>query len=51
MELKAALIAVPVAALLLAPGIALGQAADRPARTPDGKPNLNGIWQAVNTAN
>src|ERR1700681_1178874 len=20
-------------------------------RTPDGKPNLNGIWQAVNTAN
>jgi hypothetical protein len=23
----------------------------RPARTPDGKPNLNGIWQAVNSAN
>jgi len=23
----------------------------RPARTPDGKPNLNGIWQALNTAN
>jgi hypothetical protein len=29
---------------------ATGQAA-RPARTPDGKPNLNGIWQALNTAN
>jgi len=26
-------------------------AANRAARTPDGKPNLNGIWQAVNTAN
>jgi hypothetical protein len=25
--------------------------APRPARTPDGKPNLNGIWQAMNTAN
>src|SRR5580765_2312509 len=23
----------------------------RAPRTPDGKPNLNGIWQAVNTAN
>jgi len=23
----------------------------QPARTPDGKPNLNGIWQALNTAN
>jgi hypothetical protein len=23
----------------------------RPARTPDGHPNLNGIWQAMNTAN
>jgi len=26
-------------------------AAARPARMPDGKPNLNGIWQAVNAAN
>jgi hypothetical protein len=32
-----------------APGAA-GQAANA-ARTADGKPNLNGIWQAVNTAN
>jgi hypothetical protein len=23
----------------------------RASRTPDGKPNLNGIWQALNTAN
>ena len=29
---------------------ATGQAA-RPARMADGKPNLNGIWQALNTAN
>ena len=29
-----------------------GQApASRIPRTPDGKPNLNGIWQALNTAN
>ena len=26
-------------------------AAFRPARLPDGKPNMNGIWQALNTAN
>ena len=26
------------------------RAAARPARTPDGKPNLNGIWQALNSA-
>src|SRR5712691_8905399 len=26
-------------------------AAYRAPRTPDGKPNLNGIWQALNTAN
>jgi hypothetical protein len=28
-----------------------GAPATRPARTSDGKPNLNGIWQAMNTAN
>jgi hypothetical protein len=37
-------------ALALTSQPATGQAA-RPARTPDGKPNLNGIWQALNTAN
>src|ERR1700689_2020238 len=25
--------------------------ASKPSRMPDGHPNLNGIWQAVNTAN
>ena len=37
-------------ALALTSQSATGQAA-RPARTPDGKPNLNGVWQALNTAN
>lgn len=41
-----------VAAVSLAPRPVLGQAR-RPAvpRTASGKPNLNGIWQALNTAN
>ena len=35
-----------------APGPAVGQrgTATRPARTSDGRPNLNGIWQALGTA-
>ncbi len=37
-------------ALAALPAIAQTPAA-RPARLPDGKPNLNGIWQAMNTAN
>src|SRR5919204_1785612 len=28
-----------------------GPAAQTVARTPDGKPNLNGLWQVVNSAN
>jgi hypothetical protein len=28
-----------------------GQSSTREARVPDGRPNLNGIWQAMNTAN
>jgi hypothetical protein len=38
------------AALLLAPYLA-APTGDRLARMPNGKPNLNGLWQAVNTAN
>src|SRR5271154_4417135 len=31
--------------------LAAAQTAYKPARLADGKPNLNGIWQALNTAN
>src|SRR5262245_59227429 len=42
-----------VAVLFLnSPGPAMSQTpAYRAPRTPDGKPNLNGIWQAMNDAN
>src|SRR5580693_3308990 len=40
-----------VAALCLAAVPLCAQTANRPARMPDGKPNLNGVWQAMNTAN
>lgn len=46
----AATTAVVVAAGFWATTPVTGQAA-RPARMADGKPNLNGIWQALNTAN
>ena len=37
-------------ALLLAAAIAPAQTGYKAPRAPDGKPNLNGIWQAINTA-
>ncbi len=37
--------------ILLTPLVAQTPAARRGPRTPDGKPDLNGIWQALNTAN
>ena len=40
---------IAAAVLTLAPIAAAGQVRDVP-RTPDGKPNLQGIWQALNTA-
>lgn len=44
--------AAAAAGLLLAATVAAAQApAYRAPRTADGKPNLNGIWQALNTAN
>src|SRR6266566_3368558 len=46
-----AMTAAVVAGLLLQILPATAQAPSRPARTADGKPNLNGIWQAMNTAN
>jgi len=39
------------AGLWLATAVAAQAPAYRAPRTPDGKPNLNGIWQAMNTAN
>ena len=40
------------AAIFVAVGPALGQGqTSMPPRAPDGKPDLNGIWQAMNTAN
>lgn len=45
MESKIALVTVASALIVF------GQASDRVARLPDGKPNLNGIWQAISTAN
>ena len=46
----AALTAV-VVALLVIPGKGQTPTGYKAPRTSDGKPNLNGIWQAVNTAN
>jgi hypothetical protein len=40
-----------MAVLLLAVAPLCGQPAAQPRRMPDGKPDLNGIWQALNTAN
>jgi len=40
-----------VLSLLVIPGQGQTPAGYKAPRTPDGKPNLNGIWQAVNTAN
>jgi hypothetical protein len=41
--------ALAICTLLTTP--AIGQPASGLPRTPDGKPNLNGIWQTMNTAN
>jgi hypothetical protein len=40
-----------IALLLLAASTGSGQPASKVPRMPDGKPNLSGIWQAMNTAN
>jgi hypothetical protein len=50
-QVKSAIV-VLASALALASLPANGQtAASKMAKTPDGKPNLNGIWQTMNTAN
>src|SRR5579862_9498706 len=42
---------IAIVALLATITVAAQTSAYRPARTADGKPDLNGIWQAMNTAN
>src|SRR5271168_3269082 len=49
-ELRLFLLGVIAVAALIAPANAQAQTYKAP-RTADGKPNLNGIWQAMNTAN
>src|SRR5947209_19875319 len=39
------------AILFLTAGCCAAQPVSKTPRMPDGKPNLNGIWQAMNTAN
>ena len=49
---RGAFLAGGVIAIALAVSIRMtGQSSARDARMLDGKPNLNGIWQAMNTAN
>ena len=43
--------AAALVAVLIGATPALAQGAQKIPRMPDGKPNLNGIWQALNTAN
>ena len=47
----AAAVAGAVLALSISLTVAQAPATSRATRTPDGKPNLNGIWQALNEAN
>src|ERR1039457_3581459 len=49
-QLQIFLLGAVAAAAMLAPAYAQNQTY-KPARTADGKANLNGIWQAMNTAN
>src|SRR2546428_7918733 len=49
--IASALVVVGAALWMLVPATSLQTATYRASRTADGRPDLNGIWQAVNTAN
>jgi hypothetical protein len=51
MEMKNAIMLLALALAIAATPIAAQTPAYRAPRTPDGKPDLNGIWQALNEAN
>jgi hypothetical protein len=51
MEMKNAIMLLALALTIVAIPIAAQTPAYRAPRTPDGKPDLNGIWQALNEAN
>jgi hypothetical protein len=49
--LAASVAAVALLPLLFTPKVAQGQGQYKAPRTPDGKPNLSGLWQSLNEAN
>src|SRR5947207_15695076 len=55
-RINSSMTAIVILSAVVGAGIAMtvtrstAQTASRPARTPDGKPNLSGIWQANNEA-
>jgi len=49
--LMATLVLASAVTVTMVAGVQTPATGYRGPRTPDGKPNLNGVWQAINTAN